>query len=360
MNSTFSRKMDISCKVEASNTPLESEQPSTRLPYWTVITDDQRFLLLFIFSNYFGPDLKDGWPHKSVLQRTVEGRPPYTAQELAGSQMDTLKMERIYHYVLRKADKSVIVERETLHQFLQGCLYSPSPIVDLRQFPDLFPPHLHRLIRSENQPDVIENIVFISYPGICFIKEEDCTKFKKLSRRKYLFMDMDAVASYCRIGGFAYNANQDLPGSSSRRSHKRQADHQVEIGNLGSVPPLCSLAPYRNCSASNNREVNSSFAPSAADGNDVTGFGHGMIFYPTIPTAEEWRKLMAAASEGIGLKGSVAKIQAGPMIGLFDIGTCEDAYLFRISLPGVKQNGSKLFMHLFFPLVQYVEFIFFS
>ena len=31
----------------------------------------------------------------------------------------------------------------------------------------------------------------------------------------------------------------------------------------------------------------------------------------------------------------------GPTMGLVDIGECEDAYLFRLSLPGVKRDESK-------------------
>ena len=52
-------------------------------------TDDELFLLLFIFENYARPDLKDGKPHKSVLQGIVEGQPPYIVQELEGSRMKT-------------------------------------------------------------------------------------------------------------------------------------------------------------------------------------------------------------------------------------------------------------------------------
>ncbi|KAL0856689.1 hypothetical protein Bca101_061843 [Brassica carinata] len=38
------------------------------------------------------------------------------------------------------------------------------------------------------------------------------------------------------------------------------------------------------------------------------------------------------------VNGEIADAQAGEMMGLMDIGECDDAYLFRVSLPGVKRD----------------------
>jgi len=51
--------------------------------------------------------------------------------------------------------------------------------------------------------------------------------------------------------------------------------------------------------------------------------------------------IVAATKNGVLLTGSLAKAQFGPSIGLVDIGECEDYYLFRVSLPGVKRDESK-------------------
>ena len=67
--------------------------------------------------------------------------------------MRTMEVECVYYFVLRMANKSDIMERQTLHQFLHGdYLHSPSRNfnVDLKQFPDLFP-HLHGQLRFEEQ-----------------------------------------------------------------------------------------------------------------------------------------------------------------------------------------------------------------
>ncbi|RWR93729.1 increased DNA methylation 2-like protein [Cinnamomum micranthum f. kanehirae] len=209
----------VAWQVQVSNTSLAS--PSSRLPNWMEMTADQRFLLLFIFSHYFGPDLKDERPRKSVFQRIVEGLPPYATHELAGSRIRTLEVERVYYYVLRMAKKFDIVERETLHKFLNyGYLHSPSQDsnADLGQFPDLFPLHLHRQYRFEEQYQVIENIVFINNLNTSFINTVVATRFKNFTGLEFLFLDAEAALSYCRICGIADNMIEELHDGSLLRA----------------------------------------------------------------------------------------------------------------------------------------------
>ncbi|XXG79415.1 hypothetical protein AAC387_Pa09g0489 [Persea americana] len=131
--------------------PLSS-RPAPKSANRKVVTDDQKFLLLFIMGTYFGPDLKDEKPIKSVFQRESEGLPPYKAEHLAGSHIKTVEVERVYYYVLSKAHKSLIVKPSMFHQFLQGGLFSTSEdsVQDKRQFPDLFPLDLHQHVRFKN------------------------------------------------------------------------------------------------------------------------------------------------------------------------------------------------------------------
>ncbi|PWA43767.1 hypothetical protein CTI12_AA533320 [Artemisia annua] len=114
-------------------------------------TDDQFFLLYFIMGTYFGPDLK-GQPPKSVFQRRAEGLPPYTTENLSSTHMKMVELERVYYYILRKADQSVIVKLPWLQEFLHGNLSTSKKTVTLPfpQFDDLFPPdkHPHSLFKA--------------------------------------------------------------------------------------------------------------------------------------------------------------------------------------------------------------------
>jgi len=71
-----------------------------------------------------------------------------------------------------------------------------------------------------------------------------------------------------------------------------------------------------------------------------------MLFLPSRPTKKEWCDIVAATKSGFALTGSAAIGQVGPTIGLMDIGECEDSYLFRVSLPGVKRDESKLLVNV--------------
>lgn len=127
--------------------------------------------------------------------------------------------------------------------------------------------------------------------------------FKKLTRLEFLFLDADVALSYYRICGFADSmtaeGNKELTGSSSQRSCKRQADHQIEMENLGSVLHLCYVAPSSKFSSSDNNEVRSSIIPLPTVADDETVVGHGMHFYATNPTTEEWSKPVAASGNGV-------------------------------------------------------------
>lgn len=57
-------------------------------------------------------------------------------------------------------------------------------------------------------------------------------------------------------------------------------------------------------------------------------------------TAEE-KDGAAIANPRVCVTGAITEAQAGPAMGLMDIGECDDAYLFRISLPGVNRDESE-------------------
>lgn len=91
-----------------------TELRSKKIPNALMPNKDQHFLLYFIIGSYFGPDLKGEKCHKSVLQRKAEGLPLYTSDQLAGSHIKIVQVERIYHYILRNANKSLVVKSPLL------------------------------------------------------------------------------------------------------------------------------------------------------------------------------------------------------------------------------------------------------
>ncbi|XP_009334297.2 increased DNA methylation 2 isoform X3 [Pyrus x bretschneideri] len=61
----------------------------------------------------------------------------------------------------------------------------------------------------------------------------------------------------------------------------------------------------------------------------------GSVLYNVL---EQEPKSNAATRDGFALTGSAAMAKVGPTIGLIDIGECDDSYLFRVSLPGVRRD----------------------
>ncbi|KAJ6359814.1 hypothetical protein OIU77_003924 [Salix suchowensis] len=66
--------------------------------------------------------------------------------------------------------------------------------------------------------------------------------------------------------------------------------------------------------------------------------GSSMVFFPSQTTQKELDDIMDSARNGIGLAGSAAVGNVGPIVGAMDIGESDDAYLFRVSLPGVSRD----------------------
>ncbi|KAF8388013.1 hypothetical protein HHK36_026679 [Tetracentron sinense] len=350
--STFicNRNMDSLFQAAQYLSPSTLE-PGIR-PSWMMTNDDQRFLLYFVMGTYFGPDLKAEKPKRSVLQRLAEGHPPYDSDQLAGSQMKMVEVERIYYYVLRKADQSVVVKLPLLQQFFLDKLFTPSqdPIIDNGQFSALFPPHLHSQSRFKNRYRIIENIVFINNPEISYIKPEDVERFKRLTGLEDFLLDRDAARLHTNVGVIGLldanmalqevNSNGKLaPKRSSHSSQKRKHANahpkpQLSSPLIHDVTPI-NTVPYSSPPVSDRHMVS---LLTEVEARPVDRVGAAMLFLPSHPTTEEWNNIVASTKSGIALTGSAAKRQAGPLIGLVDIGVSEDAYLFRVSLPGVRND----------------------
>ncbi|EFJ15214.1 hypothetical protein SELMODRAFT_13541, partial [Selaginella moellendorffii] len=276
-------------------------------------TNDQRFLLVFIFGAYFGPDLRNEVPRKSALQRIAHRLPIYTSDDLGGSVFKLSEMESIYYYALRHSHPSARVKLQSLYKFLQGHLAPPvrEALEDDRQFTTFFPPHLHRQSRYKGTYKVVESMVFINEPELSYMKLEDIERFKRLTGLSDLTMDRDLARSFQH-------------GQRNDRDEERQArfyalaEARGPLGVDQDGRPLPHVLPDPNLDSQ---------MPAAA-----------MLLIPSLPTVEQWNRIVDAARPSIVLTGTAAARQSGPLVGLVDIGVADDAYLFRAALPGVKKD----------------------
>lgn len=303
-----------------------------------VPNDDQCFLLYFIVGTYFGPNIKGESTKKSVLQRVAEGLPPYTCDQLTSSCIKVVEMERIYYHILRNADKLLTVKLPFLHRFFQGL--DGAAIGNYPHFPDLFPPQLHPQSRFKIRYNMVHNIVFINNPEVFYLRPEDVERFKRLSGVEDFHVDKGAARLHTCFDGSVYLCNMSAgkaehnescctSTTSSQKARKSDDFSELEdqLPHAHVVEPISSV-PW-----------NGNNAPE--DETDPDRVGPARLFLPSRPTQKEWSDIVAATKNGFGLTGSAAMGRVGPIIGLVDIGECEDSYLFRMSLPGVKRDESK-------------------
>ncbi|KAI3798530.1 hypothetical protein L1987_33807 [Smallanthus sonchifolius] len=287
---------------------------------------------------YFGPHLK-GEPQKSVFQRRAEDLPPYSPETLAGSCMKTVEVERIYYYVLRKADQSVVLKLPFLQQFLRGNLSTSTKTQTLPfpQFDDLFPPNLHPHSMFKGQYEAISNIVFISDPKTQYIGPEYLERFKRLTKLEDVCLHKDDARCHTTVDGkVLYNI--DL----------QEVEYHKELKpvSCSDTPPKHSVPGNNNTPVSDCVTNNGMPAVCGSDDGALTGMkagdlaelGSDMIFISSKPSREELINILSATKNGCLLTGSATMGQIGHNIGSIDIGECEGSYLFRVSLPGVKRD----------------------
>eukprot|EP01018_Ginkgo_biloba_P035381 Gb_19176 [translate_table: standard] len=321
-----------------------SQPASLPKPRVGASSNDQRFLLVFILGTYLGPDLRNEEPKKSALQRLALCHPPYTSDQLGASFFKLSELESIYYYVLRNAHPSAVVKLQSLYKFLQGHLAPPFKEVleDDRQFTSLFPPHLHRQTRHKGRYKVFEGMVFINDPDISYIKLDDLERFKRLTGLNDLRLDSDEARNY-RHG---YGPRTD-------RDEGRQARFYADSGAYGNVQDGRSLAVgiadglqdprmmRRRKEPMGRFNMPPSVLPPKEEKPPLKSpdnMGMAMLMVASAPTIEQWNSAVNDAKPSIVFTGTATARPAGPSVGLVDIGISEDAYLFRIALPGVKKD----------------------
>ncbi|GFY94850.1 hypothetical protein Acr_10g0002350 [Actinidia rufa] len=290
-----------------------------RISRQSMLTDDQYFLLYFIMGTFFGPDLSGESPQKSVLQRLGFGS------------------SFIYYRAACSSCMGI-----SLHQ--HNILLLPYP-----QFPDLFPPQLHPHSRFKTRYKIIENIVFVNNPEIFYINPEYIERFKQLTGLESFLLDRDGPRlHFCvtdevlsNVAMQEFESKGELPPQMSshgtqvtgisndclqKQDSNSQNDHAVKP--VSSVPSNVTPMSYGYMSQ----------LPAQVDTSIVERFEPGMIFLPSPPTREEWGNIVTATRSGSVITGTAAMGHIGQATGLLDIGECEDSYLFRVSLPGVKRD----------------------
>ncbi|KAG6750528.1 hypothetical protein POTOM_045024 [Populus tomentosa] len=331
----YCKHMDASSQAANSLSTAGSE---SFVDSSVIANNDQLFLLYFIIGNFFGPDLKEG-PKKSLFQRAAEGLSTYLLEQLTGGYIKTEEIEHIYRYALRKAEKHLALKLSLLHQFFLGNLLA-SGTANYPHFPDMFPTHLHPHSLMDNRYQIVSNVIFINNPNTSHIGSKDIERFIRLTGLENLLLDRDAARFHSYLDGSALydvivheaGPGVEWPPTSTRADGILQARdlHVYDVQPLSCVP-YRGLPPSHSCTTS----------LPAIDSGKSAEESPRMVFLPSGAKKEEWNSLVAACKGGLALTGTAAMGQVQQTVGLVDIGECEDAYLFRVSLPGVRQDDNE-------------------
>ncbi|KAL9253655.1 Increased DNA methylation 3-like protein [Drosera capensis] len=305
--------------------------------------DDSLFILYLIMGTYFGPDIKDERPRKSILQRKAEGLPLYTADQLEGSSIRTSEVEETYYKLLQEADAAVKVKVSTLRKFIEGSLTIDGIDDICPQFADLFLLDLHPHSVSRRKFRLIGNVVPIDEPETAFLGQDVIEKFKRLTG----LHEFPRVVNSAKLensvvlrgpdtmeGGFGTDSLDDYLSLQKKRGQSfdgLEAKHNLSDGQ-GSIPETAGLRDWW-------QELQILGAiPSDADSGSKAIDGPAMVFLPPQTTTEELDGAIACTEGAFALAGNATKGQVGPVIGLMDIAESEESYLFRVALPGVKRE----------------------
>ncbi|PSS19638.1 Alpha-crystallin domain-containing protein [Actinidia chinensis var. chinensis] len=145
-----------------------------------------------------------------------------------------------------------------------------------------------------------------------------------------------------KIGSHPAFATDHLPNF-SRNSPMRDAQNRKGVLFVDPQQPVLSVAPL-NSMPYVGPPISSgdgALSPTERGTDPRLSNEPAVLFLPSCPDDEEWDNIIAATKMGVGLKGSAAMGKVGPIIGLMDVGESDDAYLFRVSLPGVATDRNK-------------------
>ncbi|OIW13611.1 hypothetical protein TanjilG_07953 [Lupinus angustifolius] len=286
---------------------------------------DCKFLIDFIITTYLGPDLKSHNPKCSILQTLISASSPYNLTHLGPSYLSISLLEKLYYYLLKDASSELILNLDMLHLYVKGKLFLQDSDFthDSLQFTSFFPLDLHQQIWYPDSFRIVKGVVLIDDPLLTCFKDEDLNRFKSLTGVSTFKLNLNECLAF-QIRHLLSNGVKKVPeaipnGGQFQQLHKRKynADDIPKVPDFPRVVPTKDKA-MGDCSKTCN-----------ADGPTMMP----LLSVPDIDTCEKDHSLV--------LTGTAKRGIFGPSVGVVDIGISEAAYLFRVSLPGVK----KLYNH---------------
>ncbi|KAF3446930.1 hypothetical protein FNV43_RR12110 [Rhamnella rubrinervis] len=302
-----------------------------------VLTENQHFLLNFIMGTYLGPDVKSDNPRYSTFHRLAEGSPSYTSSDLGPSYVSVSLLENLYYYVLRNAHPSQSLRPNMLHKYLKGSLTLRSPS-DSWQFTSLFPLNLHEQIWYPTSFRIIKGIVLIDDPITSYVQEEDLEKFKSLSGRHSLKIDIDEFLHHQH----EYRVSEEIEQDCMNKGDETNAGH-ISNGNDKSSVRFKQKYKRRRHRDPQPMPTFPNVVALSKDYSEEGDFqwtcksdGPAIMPLLSIPSVEE-----CTSNASTVLSGTARKAVVGPPVGVVDVGVNKVAYYFRVALPGVRKDYCK-------------------
>ncbi|XP_027344480.1 increased DNA methylation 3 isoform X2 [Abrus precatorius] len=298
---------------------------------------DRKFLIDFIITTYLGPDVNSHDPKCSVIQRRKDGFPPYALSDLGPSYVSISFLERLYYYLLRDAFPQLILDLNMFHMYLKGKLFLPTShfTEDSPQFTSFFPLDLHHQIWYPDSFRIVKGVVLIDDPSVLCIKEENLNRFRsltgsstlKLNLTECLRFQLDLQTSKPGGGNCMNKVAETVPNGGCQSSKFQEEPKQKYIDDTLPVPEFPHVYSTRN---------NAKGDPLK---NMCKSDGHGPTLMPllSVPDTDDCDQDSYPILTGTARRGLF-----GPSVGVVDIGISKVAYLFRVSLPGVKKDYSKV------------------
>ncbi|MED6157441.1 hypothetical protein PIB30_023011 [Stylosanthes scabra] len=291
------------------------------------VISDCKFLIDFIITNYLGPDVKSDIPRCSVSQRLITGMPPYRFTDLGPSYVSISLLERLYYYLLRYALPGLVLDINMFHMYLKGKLLFPSSdfTENSKQFTSFYPLDLHQQRWFPDSFRIIKGIVLIDDPVVSGIKEGDLNRFMSLTGVNTLKLNINeclGVQIDNQVGKGVDDSNgvKEAPQKRSPQEYKRKY-----IDDAPPTPEFPRVVRAKHYA----RGDHSKKMCSRRDGPSLMP----LLSIPDIDDCDEGSSFV--------LTGTAKSGQCGPPVGVVDVGISKAAYLFRVSLPGVRKDYSQ-------------------
>ncbi|CAI8584645.1 unnamed protein product [Vicia faba] len=294
-----------------------------------IIVSDRKFLIDFIITTYLGPDVKSDNPKCSSLQRLFSGLPPYSYDDLGSSFVAISLLEKLYYYLLKNTLPELILDLDMFHLYLKGKLDLPNSEFSegCQQFTNVFPLNLHPQIWYPDSFRVVKGVVLIDDPLISMcVNDEDLDRFRLLTGVTTFKLDLSECLRVCvrvhpQLSKESDNGNDNDSGCvNNEGSQSEKFQPECTRKYAGEDTPLMSEFPNTASGDPSSTKMWDSDGPS-------------MMPLISLPHVDDCVRDCSVVLTGTANRGIL-----GPSIGVLDIGIGKAAYLFQVSLPGVKRE----------------------